>query len=180
MAGKITGWPQLAETWAGDDRDDFEVGGRIYQKNYDCELSGNEYYPLSFWRPSMLRSLSSAFFCFALMTPSLVFGQMKPSDAHEHGSFACDESPTPGKRPANLDCALLVTKKFSLLPPGPLVWRFENFATKETAQGAGPTASVVVEAAGKVWLLALSSKGARSKGGTFVAETDLLPPSPWV
>ena len=126
----------------------------------------------------MLRSLPSAWFCFALMTPNWVFAQMKPSDAHEHGSFACNESPTPEKRPPNLDCALLVTKKLSSLPAGPLVWRFENFATKETAQGAAATASVVVEAAGKVWLLTLSSKGDRSKGGTFVAETDRLPPIP--
>ena len=45
----------------------------------------------------MLRSLSSACFCFALMTPSWVFGDMTPSDAHEHGFFTCNESPTPGK-----------------------------------------------------------------------------------
>src|SRR5260370_10212169 len=126
----------------------------------------------------MLRSLPCACFCFALMTPNWVFALMKPSDAHEHGSFACNESPTLGKRPPNLDCALLVTKKLSSLPGGPLVWRFENFAPKETAQGTAATASVVVEAAGKVWLLPLSSKADRSKGGTLVAETDRLPTIP--
>jgi quercetin dioxygenase-like cupin family protein len=126
----------------------------------------------------MLRSLRSACFCLALMTPSWVFAQTKPSDVHQHGSVACNESPTPGKRPANMDCALLVTKKFSSLPPEPLVWRFENFATKEVAQGAATTTSVVAEAAGKVWLVTLSPKGRRSKGATFVAETDQLPVIP--
>jgi|HubBroStandDraft_2_1064218.scaffolds.fasta_scaffold37435_2 hypothetical protein len=68
----------------------------------------------------MLRSLSSACFCVALMTPSWGFGQMKPSDAHEHGSFTCDESPTPGKRPPNLDCALLV--RGNSLRCRPVLW----------------------------------------------------------
>jgi quercetin dioxygenase-like cupin family protein len=35
-----------------------------------------------------------------------------------------------------------------------------------------------VEAGGKVWLLTLAAKGDRSKDGTFVAETEQLPPIP--
>ena len=126
----------------------------------------------------MMHPLRSACLCFALITPGWLLAQVKPSDGHEHGSVLCNESPTPGKRPANMDCAIIAKTKFSSMPAGPLVWRFENFVTKEAAQGVATAASVVVEAAGKVWLLTLASKGGRSKGGTFVAETDQLPPIP--
>jgi len=112
------------------------------------------------------------------IAPSAALAQVKPSDIHEHGAVACIESPTPGKRPPSADCAILLQKKFSSLPPGPLVWRFENFSTVKAAQDASTLASVVVEAAGKVWLLTLAAKGGRSKGGALVAETELLPPIP--
>lgn len=126
----------------------------------------------------MPRFLLSACICFAAIVPGSAFAQMNPSDLHEHGAVACDESPTPGKRPPNVDCAILVRKKFSSLLPGPLVWRFENFPTTKAAQDAGTPASVVVEAAGKVWLLTLASKGGRSKAGMLVAETEPLPAIP--
>jgi quercetin dioxygenase-like cupin family protein len=124
------------------------------------------------------RLLAVACVCSALIAPGAALAQVKASDIHEHGAVACVESPTPGKRPTNADCAILLRKKFSSLPPGPLVWRFENFPTLKVAQDAGTPASVVVEAAGKVWLLTLAAKRGRSKGGTFVAETELLPPIP--
>jgi quercetin dioxygenase-like cupin family protein len=115
---------------------------------------------------------------FVVIAPGSALAQMNPSDVHMHGAFTCNDSPTPGKRPPNTDCAILVHKNFSTLPSGPLVWRFENFATPKAAQASTTPASVVVEAAGRVWLLTLSSKGGRSKGGTFVAESELLPPIP--
>jgi quercetin dioxygenase-like cupin family protein len=116
--------------------------------------------------------------CLTLIVPGWAFAQTNSLDGHEHGAVACNESPIPGKRPPNMDCALLVHAKFSVLPPGPLVWRFENFPAKEAAQRAATPASAVVEATGKIWLLTLSSKGSRSKGGTFVTETDQLPSIP--
>jgi quercetin dioxygenase-like cupin family protein len=122
--------------------------------------------------------LFSACVCGTLIAPRAAFAQMNPSDVHEHGAVACIESPTPGKRPPNTECAILLQKKFPSLPPGPLVWRFENFPTTKAAQDAATPASVVVEAAGKVWLLTLAAKGDRSKGGTLVTETELLPPIP--
>ena len=103
---------------------------------------------------------------------------MNPGDPHVPGAVACNDSPTPGKRPPNTDCAVLLHKTFGILPPGPLVWRFENFSTTDAAQRAATPASVVLEAAGKVWLLTLAAKGDRSKDATFVAETELLPPIP--
>jgi len=126
----------------------------------------------------MSRLLVSGCVSVVLIAPSAALAQVKPSDIHEHGAVACIESPTPGKRPPTADCAILLQKKFSSLPSGPLVWRFESFPTLKAAQDAGTTASVVVEAAGKVWLLTLGAKGGHSKGGTVVAETELLPPIP--
>ena len=121
---------------------------------------------------------ASVCICLTLIAPGWVFAQTNPPDGHEHGAVVCNESPVPGKRPPNMDCAMLVHAKFSVLPSGPLVWRFENFPTKEAAQNAATPASAVVEATGKIWLLTLSSKGGRSKRGTFVTETDQLPSIP--
>jgi quercetin dioxygenase-like cupin family protein len=116
--------------------------------------------------------------CFAAIAPSSAIAQMNPGDPHVPGAVACNDSPTPGKRPPNTDCAVLLHKTFDILPPGPLVWRFENFTTTDAAQRAATPASVVLEAAGKVWLLTLAAKGDRSTGASFVAETELLPPIP--
>jgi len=126
----------------------------------------------------MFRLLTHVCACFAGIAPSSVFAQATPSDVHKHASVACIESPTPGKRPAGTDCAILLQKKFSSLPRGQLVWRFEHFETREAAQAAGTSTSVVVEAAGKVWLVTLAAKGGRSNGGTLIAETEPLPPIP--
>ena len=104
--------------------------------------------------------------------------QMNEGDPHVPGAVGCNDSPTPGKRPPNLDCTVLLHKNFDTLPLGPLVWRFENFPTTEAARAASTPASAVVEAAGKVWLLTLTAKGGHSKGAMFVAETELLPPIP--
>ena len=126
----------------------------------------------------MPRLLAVACVCSALIAPGAALAQVKASDIHENGAVACIESPTPGKRPSNAECAILLQRKFSSLPHGPLVWRFENFPTLKAAQDAGTPASGVVEAAGKVWLLTLSAKGGHSNGGTLVAETELLPAIP--
>jgi hypothetical protein len=103
---------------------------------------------------------------------------MSQGDRHVHGAVACLDSPTPGKRPPNTDCAILLHRNFPTLPTGPLVWRFDNFPTAKAGQDASTPASAVVEAGGKVWLLTLAAKGSRSKDGTFLAETELLPPIP--
>lgn len=77
----------------------------------------------------------------------------------------------------------IAQKKVKQLPPGPLFWRVENFATLADAQVAvGPdgwnpasvryetTTSLIVEVAGKVWVLTLGPKGASTPGGAKVAE----------
>jgi hypothetical protein len=126
----------------------------------------------------MPRFILSLGLCFVVIAPSSAIAQMTGGNPHVPGAVGCDDSPTPGKRPPNTDCAILVHKNFDALPPGLLVWRFENFPTTDAAQRASTPASAVVEAGGKVWLLTLAAKGVRSKGATFVAETELLPPIP--
>jgi quercetin dioxygenase-like cupin family protein len=66
--------------------------------------------------------------------------------------------------------------KLKQLPPGPLYWRVENFATLAAAKSAaGPTA-LAAEASGKVWLFTLGPKGGASAGGSNVAEIGPVPP----
>jgi len=120
----------------------------------------------------------SAYICSALLSSAPALAQMTGGNPHVPDAVGCDDSPTPGKRSLNTECAVLVHKNIDALPPGPLVWRFENFPTVDAAQRASTPASAVVEAGGKVWLLTLAAKGSRSKGATFVAETELLPPIP--
>jgi mannose-6-phosphate isomerase-like protein (cupin superfamily) len=89
---------------------------------------------------------------------------------HEHNAVPCGDSPIPGRRPANWDCAVLARRQFSSLPSGALVLRIESFPTREAAEPATTPASVVVEAVGKAWLLTLASKGERAQGGQFMTE----------
>ena len=89
---------------------------------------------------------------------------------HEHLQVPCGDSPIPGRRPQNWDCAILVRREFSSLPPGAVSLRFETFPTRDAAEIAATPASVEVEAGQKVWLLTIGPKGERSEGGVFVTE----------
>jgi quercetin dioxygenase-like cupin family protein len=121
-----------------------------------------------------------AYICFTLILTGSALAQMKQQVALAHHDVVCNDSPIPGKRPANTECAILVRKQFTSLPPGPVVLRLETFPTTEMAQHAATPASAVVQAAEKVWLLTLGSKGEQSQGGKFVAEVGPLqiPPAP--
>lgn len=69
----------------------------------------------------------------------------------------------------------LAEKKVTELPPGPLVWRLENYPALAQAQtAAGPT-GLAVESGGKVWLITLGPAGGASPGGTKVAEVGPIP-----
>jgi hypothetical protein len=70
----------------------------------------------------------------------------------------------------------VVEKKVKELPPGPLYWRLENFATLAQAQGAAGPTSLAAEVAGKVWLFTLGPKNGSSPDGTKVVEIGPLPP----
>ena len=94
---------------------------------------------------------------------------------HEHSAVPCGDSPIPGRRPANWDCAILARRQFSSLPAEAVVLRVESFPAREAAEPVATPASIVVEAAGKVWLLTFAKKGERSQGGQFVTEIGPLP-----
>jgi len=69
----------------------------------------------------------------------------------------------------------LAERKASELPPGPLFWRIENFATPGEARAAAGEWSLVAESAGKVWLFTLGRAGASSTGAVKVAEVGPIP-----
>lgn len=82
----------------------------------------------------------------------------------------------------------LAQKKIKTLPAGPLYWRVETFATLSDAKAAvGPdgwnpasvryetTTSLIVEAAGRVWVLTLGAMGASTPGGIKLAEIGPVP-----
>ncbi len=64
----------------------------------------------------------------------------------------------------------LAERKVADLPNGELFWRIETYPSKEAAQAAAGTWSLVAEAAGKAWLFTLGSAGGSSPGGTKVSE----------
>ena len=70
----------------------------------------------------------------------------------------------------------LIEKKVTELPPGPLFWRVESFATLTRAQAAAGQLGLVAESGGKVWLFTLGPAGGSSDGGTKMAEIGPLPP----
>ena len=123
----------------------------------------------------MRRPVFSACVGLAIIAPGFLSSQENPASVGQHAAVECIESPTPGRRPVGTDCAILSHKQFSPLPPGQLVWRFENFPTTKAAQDASTPSSVVLETAGRVWLITLAAKGSRSTGATFVAETAPIP-----
>ena len=92
-----------------------------------------------------------------------------------HALVSCPDSPVPGMRPADLQCALLAHAHFSRLPSGDLYLRIESFGTLEAAHSASTSFSVTVQAVGKVWLLTVSGKGEHSPGGTMAAEIGPIP-----
>jgi hypothetical protein len=77
--------------------------------------------------------------------------------------------------PPALKIKPLAEKKLAELPAGPLYWRVENFAALEQAQAAAGPTGLAVQAAGKVWLLTLGTKGGATAGATPVAEVGPLP-----
>jgi hypothetical protein len=70
----------------------------------------------------------------------------------------------------------LAEKKVAELPPGPLVWRLENFPGLAQAQAAAGPTGLAAEAGGKVWLFTLGPAGGASAGGTRVVEVGPITP----
>jgi quercetin dioxygenase-like cupin family protein len=79
-------------------------------------------------------------------------------------------SPAVAQQPPALVVRPLAEKRVAELPPGPLVWRIETFASVAEANAAGGVMSLVAEAAGRVWLFTLGPAGGASPGGARIAE----------
>ena len=99
-----------------------------------------------------------------------------------HATFVCAtavvvmELASAVASPQHFEIKAIAEKKIAQLPPGPLFWRIDNFATITQAQAeAGPTA-LAAEVAGKVWLFTLGAQGGSSPNGTKVAEVGPVPP----
>lgn len=70
----------------------------------------------------------------------------------------------------------VVERRVAQLPPGPLYWRIDRFATLAEAEAAaGPTA-LAAEISGRVWLFTLGPPGGATPGGSKVAEIGPVPP----
>jgi quercetin dioxygenase-like cupin family protein len=69
----------------------------------------------------------------------------------------------------------LAEVKVMELPPGPLFWRLENYATPARAHAAAGPTGLVVQSGGKVWLITLGPAGGSSEGGAKVAEIGPIP-----
>lgn len=118
-----------------------------------------------------------AFLAASILVHTVALSQT-PVSPHMEGAVQCFTSPTPGKRPADVPCAMIGTKTFRSLPSGDLTWRVETFADLNVARRAETPFSVVAEARGKVWLLIIGPKGTRTPGATFVTEVGPLPIPP--
>lgn len=69
----------------------------------------------------------------------------------------------------------LAEKKVSQLPPDPLYWSIENFASLEQAKQAAGEWALAVEAGGKAWLFTLGGRGGHTPGGTKIVEVGPIP-----
>jgi len=79
----------------------------------------------------------------------------------------------------------MVEKKVDKLPPGPLFWRVETFATLAQAQAAAGPLGLAAESNGKAWLFTLGPAGgslmswwARNPSGRLMASSALPPATP--
>jgi hypothetical protein len=66
-------------------------------------------------------------------------------------------------------------KKVEKLPPGPLFWRVESFATLDQARAAAGPMSLAAESDGKALLFTLGPAGGSSAGGTRMVEVGPIP-----
>ncbi len=66
-------------------------------------------------------------------------------------------------------------KKVADLPSGALYWRIENVASAAEAQAAAGPWSLVVQSAGKTWLLTLGPAGGATPGATKVTDLGPIP-----
>jgi hypothetical protein len=69
----------------------------------------------------------------------------------------------------------LAERRIAEIPVGELYWRIENFPTVAKAQEVASPWSLVVEAAGKVWMFTLGPSGLVTPGAAKVADVGPIP-----
>jgi hypothetical protein len=80
------------------------------------------------------------------------------------------------QQPPPLTVKPVVDKKLKELPPGPLFWRIETFATLQQAEAAAGPTGLAAEISGKAWLFTLGGPGGATPGAAKVAEIGPVPP----
>jgi hypothetical protein len=76
---------------------------------------------------------------FAVIVPGSSLARMDAGDPHVPGAVVCADSPTPGKRPPNLDCAVLLHKTSAIPPSRGTALRRHRGIGKRRACGTGDT-----------------------------------------
>ena len=61
------------------------------------------------------------------------------------------------------------------MPPGPIAWHLDTYATRAAAEAAKGPRGTVVESLGQIWLFTIDEVGWRPPAGTRVAESGPLP-----
>lgn len=69
----------------------------------------------------------------------------------------------------------LAERKVAQLPDGELFWRIETFPTRDEAEAAAGKWSMVVEAAGKIWVFSLGPASVSAKDGSKLTEVGPIP-----
>src|SRR5260370_8371806 len=144
-----------------------------YSRNTDSEVSvntpllpgsarhlQNTSRPLQLWgknpysveQEDRYMSLPVRNFLFAAFMSS-IFVSARPATAQsaddkatghtQHELVKCPDSPTPGKRPDNMECAVLAHTRFTKLPTGPLFLRLATFSTKQSAHASSTPSSAL-------------------------------------
>jgi hypothetical protein len=83
--------------------------------------------------------------------------------------------PSPVAAQGKLVVESVAETKVKQLPPGPLFWRIDTFATLAAAKAAAGQTGLAAEVAGKAWLFTLGPRGGSATGGTKVAEIGPVP-----
>jgi quercetin dioxygenase-like cupin family protein len=79
------------------------------------------------------------------------------------------------QRSGELGCWITAAAVLGQLPPQPVFWHLDTYATRAEADAAKGPRGNVVESFGKVWLLSIDVAGWRPAGGVRVAEIGPLP-----
>lgn len=70
---------------------------------------------------------------------------------------------------------IVAERRLQTLPPGPLYWRIETFATRTEADAAAEATSLTADAMGRAWLFTLGAADASSPGATRMAQIGPVP-----